>query len=489
MRVFGYVPGVRSIAVPCCGGSVPQGRGEGGANGLRRTGVLLSVALVAAAFAPHAHAADDPGPPPSPPAALVFASTASIAPDVPETSGVADAATPVDELAVPSDLPAPVTVAVAKKPANSAGWVEVRAAPLQRASRVIPARTTAVPSASTPAAPHATHRAAVKRRVPQYHGRPAQYHRPDVTTRPSESTRALLVPTSRHDGALMSADAEPSDGSQDPGDPCTSEPPICPDLCGDIPVQNSLQNVAEIVRCIVNAVTQEIGAQVPPAAPGDTSDGQYHCDDPQYQGPPCEQTPPAATPAAPPADTPAPDAAPATTPTPTSGSTAGPSAPVGATPAGPSTTHGGGADTSKADDGWQLVRAAPHRPAASHAVVAAISVPPATRPEVAHARVAVSRVHRAAHPARRLAPAARGGHHAALATAARASAPGDSDAWPLRTMIILLALATLALTLAAVAKVNGAGAAASVRARLGSRGLSRGGGPAANRKRGIRYRE
>lgn len=56
-------------------------------------------------------------------------------------------------------------------------------------------------------------------------------------------------------------------------------------------------------------------------------------------------------------------------------------------------------------------------------------------------------------------------------------------------MIALLALASLALALAAVAKVNGGVAAASVRARLASRGLSRGVGSAANRKRGIRYRE
>jgi hypothetical protein len=480
---------------------VPHGRGEGGANGLRRTGVLLSVALVAAAFAPQAHAADDSGPPTSPPAALVFAKTASIASDVPETSGVADPGTPVEEPAVPSDLPAvPVTVTVVKKPANDAGWVEVRPVPSHRASRVIPVRTATVPRASTPATPPATQSAAVKRRVPQYHRRPAQYHRAAVNMRPSESTRALPIPMDRHDGALMSADDPPSDGPQDTGDTCTSEPPICPDLCGDFPVQNSLQNIAEIVRCIVNAATQEIGAQVPPAAPGDTSDGQYHCDDPQYQGPPCEPTATSATPAAPPADTPAPDAAPATTPTPTSGSTAGPSAPVGATPSGPSTTHGGGADTSKADDGWQLVRAAPHRPAANHAMLPPASVPatsphgvPATSPHgvVARARVAAAapRIQKREHPARAVVRAPRGARSAALATAARASAPGDSDAWPLRTMIILLALATLALTLAAVAKVNGAGAAASVRARLGSRGLSRGGGSAANRKRGIRYRE
>jgi hypothetical protein len=86
-------------------------------------------------------------------------------------------------------------------------------------------------------------------------------------------------------------------------------------------------------------------------------------------------------------------------------------------------------------------------------------------------------------------PALRGGHHVALATAASPSAPSDSDAWPLRTMIALLALASLALSLAAVAKENGGGVAASVRARLGSRGLSRRGVSAANRKRGIRYRE
>jgi hypothetical protein len=60
-----------------------------------------------------------------------------------------------------------------------------------------------------------------------------------------------------------------------------------------------------------------------------------------------------------------------------------------------------------------------------------------------------------------------------------------SDTWPVRTMILLLALGSLALVLAAVTRVNGAAAAASVRARLGSRGLSRG----SARRRGIRYRE
>lgn len=475
-----------------------QGRGEGGANGLRRTGVLLSVALVAAAFAHQAHAADDPGPPPSPPSALVFASTASIAPDVPETSGVTDAATPVDESALPSDPPAaPVTVPVAKKPASNAGWVKVRPLVPHRAPSVIPTASAAVPRASTPVTPPATHRAAVKRRVPQYQRRPPQYHAADGAAGPAEPTRALLVPMPRYDGVLTSAEEAPSDDSQDPGGTCTSEPPICPSLCGDVPVQNSLQNVAEIVRCIVNAAMQEIGsgdngalpdtgAPLPPPVTGDTSDGQYHCDDPQYQGPPCDQSPTAA----PPADTPAPDAAPTATPTPTSGSTTGPSLPTGTTSSGPSTTHGG-ADQSNTDDGWRLVRAAPPRPPASHAMLAAASVPATSPHEVAQARgaVAVPRIQKRAQPERGFAPAPRGGHYAALATATRASAPADPDAWPLRTMIALLALASLALSLAAVAKENGGGAAASVRARLGSRGLTRRRGSAANRKRGIRYRE
>jgi hypothetical protein len=52
-------------------------------------------------------------------------------------------------------------------------------------------------------------------------------------------------------------------------------------------------------------------------------------------------------------------------------------------------------------------------------------------------------------------------------------------------MILLLALGSLALVLAAVTRVNGAAAAASVRARLSSRGLSRG----SARRRGIRYRD
>jgi hypothetical protein len=124
-------------------------------------------------------------------------------------------------------------------------------------------------------------------------------------------------------------------------------------------------------------------------------------------------------------------------------------------------------------------------------VLAAASVPATSPHEVAQARVAVvvPRIQKTAHPVRRFAPAPRGGHYAALATAMRASAPADPDAWPLPTMIALLALASLALSLAAVAKENGGGVAASVRARLGSRGLSRRGVSAANRKRGIRYRE
>ena len=277
---------------------------------------------------------------------------------------------------------------------------------------------------------------------------------------------------------------------------------MCPGVCGDIPVQNSLQNVAEILRCIVNPVTQEIGdgdngslpasgAQVPPPVAGDTSDGQYHCDDPQYQGPPCEQSPTAATPTAPPAATPAPDAAPTATPTPTSGSTTGPSGPAGATSPGPSTARGAAADTSNADDGWQLVHPAPSRPYAGHALIAVARVPATARHEVAPARivVAVPRSQKPGHPAHRFVPAPRGGHHVALATAASALAPSDSDAWPLRTMFALLALASLALALAAVAKVNGSVAAASVLARVASRGLSRGGVAAARRKRGIRYRE
>jgi hypothetical protein len=480
---------------------VRQGRRERGANGLRRTGVLLSVALVAAAFAHQARAADDSVPPPSPPSALVFASTASIAPDVPETSGITDAATPVDASALPSDPPAaPVTVPVAKKPAKDAGWVEVRPVS-HRASSVIPAPSAVVPHASTPATPPATHHAAVKRRVPQYHRRPGQYHGADRAAGPAQPTRVLLVPMPRPDGALVSAEEAPSDDSPDPDGTCTSAPPICPDLCGDVPVQNSLQNIAEIVRCIVNGATQEIasgdngslpdsGPQLPPEATGDTSDGQYHCDDPQYQGPPCEQSPTAATPAAPPAETPAPDAAPTATPTPTSGPTTGPSVPTGATSSGPSTTHGG-ADQPSTDDGWQLVRAAPHRPPARHAVLAAARVPATSPHEVAEARVAIAvpRSRKTEQPERGFAPASRGGHYAALATATRASGPADSDAWPLRTVIALLAFASLALCLAAVAKENGGGAAASVRARLGSRGLSRRGGSAANRKRGVRYRE
>ena len=485
-----------------------QGRREGEANGLRRTGVLLSVALVAAAFAPHTHAADDSGSPSSPPAALVFASTASIAPEVPETAGEADAPTPVDESAAPSDPPAaPVTITVAKKPANNEGWVEVRAVLSQRAPSVIPTRRAAVRYARTPVTPPAVQRAAAERRVPQYHRRPAQYHAAARSVGPSQPTRALLVPMHRHDGELTSADEAPSDGSQDPGDTCPSEPSICPDLCGDVPAQNSLQNIAEIVRCIVNAVTQEIGsgdngslpdsgAQVPAPVAGDTSDGQYHCDDPQYQCPPCEQSPTAATPAAPPADTPAPDAAPTatptpTTPTPTSGSTTGPSAPAGATSPGSSPTRGAAADASKADDGWQLVHAAPHRPPAGHAAFAATSVPATSPHEVAQARVVavVPRSQKVEHPAHRFVPALRGGHHVALATAASPSAPSDSDAWPLRTMIALLALASLGLALAAVAKANGGVAAAFVRTRLGSKALSRGAGSAANRKRGVRYRE
>jgi hypothetical protein len=484
---------------------VRQGRREGEANGLRRTGVLLSVALVAAAFVPHAHAADDSGSPSSPPAALVFASTASIAPEVPETAGETDAATPVDESAAPSDPPAaPVTITVAKKPANNEGWVEVRAVLSRRAPSVIPTRRAAVRYARPPVTPPAVQRAAAERRVPQYHRRPAQYHAAARSVGPSQPTRALLVPMHRHDGELTSADEAPSDGSQDPGDTCPSEPSICPDLCGDVLAQNSLQNIAEIVRCIVNAVTQEIGsgdngslpdsgAQVPAPVAGDTSDGQYHCDDPQYQCPPCEQSTTAATPAAPPAGTPAPDAAPTATPTttPTSGSTTGPSAPAGATSPGPSPTRGAAADTSNAEDGWQLVHAAPQRPPARHTVLAAASVPATSPHEVVQARVvaAVPRSPKAEHPARRLVPGLRGGHQVALATAASASAPSDSDAWPLRTMIALLALASLGLALAAVAKVNGGVAAASVRARLGSKALSRGAGFAAKRKRGVRYRE
>jgi hypothetical protein len=122
---------------------------------------------------------------------------------------------------------------------------------------------------------------------------------------------------------------------------------------------------------------------------------------------------------------------------------------------------------------------------------ATAKIPATSSREVAQARVAVAvpRIPKTAQPERQFAPAARGGHYAALATAAGASGAADSDAWPLRTMIALLALASLALTLAAVAKENGGGAAASVRARLGSRGLSRRGGSAANRTRGIRYRE
>jgi hypothetical protein len=467
---------------------VRKGRREGGANGLCRTGVLLSVALVAAAFVPRAHATDDPGPPPSPPTALVFANTASIAPDVPVTSGNDDPSGPVDEAAVPADPPeAPVPAPTVKKPANDAGWVEVARRSSQRAT-VIPPHVAVASHASTPATPPATQRAAVKRRVPQYHRHPAQYHAADVTPGPSESTGATLAPMQRHDGVLRGTDDSPSDGSTDTGDTCTSEPPICPDLCGDIPVQNSVQNIAEIVRCIVNGVTQEIGVELPPAAPGDTSEGQYHCDDPQYQGPPCDQAPTAATPAAPPDATPTPDAAPTATPTPAGGSTAGPSGPPGATPSGPSTTHVGTAGTSNAADGWQLVPAVRHRPVASHVVLAQASVPATSPRKVAHARVAAAaapRPQRVEERARGFLPALRGGHHVALATAATSAGAAHSDTWPVRTMILLLALGSLALMLAAVTRVNGAAAAASVRARLGSRGLSRG----SARRRGIRYRE
>jgi hypothetical protein len=426
---------------------------------------------------------------------LAFTSTASIAPDVPEMSDVPNADAPVAESPVPTASPTTsVAVAATKKPANAGGWVEVRLALSHHTASVIPQRSAAVPYASMPATPPATHRAAVKRRVPQYHRRPVQYHGADVTVGRSEPTRALLVPMHRDDGVLRSADEAPPDGPQVAGDACLSEPPICPDLCGDVPFQNSLQNVAEIVRCIVNATVQEIGsgdtgsppdfgAQVPAPAPGDTSAGQY-------QGPPCEQGSTTATPAAPPAGSPAPDAAPTAIPTPASGSTTGPSAPVAATSSGPPPTKGGAGETSNADDGWQLVRAARRRPPASRAVVAAASVSANGTHEVAQARVATShRTHKAAHPARKLVPGLQGDHHAALATASRASEPGDPDAWPLRTMIALLVFASLAFALAAVAKVTGAGAAASVAARLGSRSLSRGGSSRANRKRGIRYRE
>jgi hypothetical protein len=466
---------------------VHQARGEGGANGLRRTGVLLSVALVAAAFVPHAHAADDSGPPASPPATLVFANTASIAPDVPETSDIADPSAAVTETSVPTDAPvAPVLATVVKKPVNDAGWVEVRSRPSHRVTAISP-HAAAAPHASTPATPPAAHRAAVKRRVPQYHRRPAQYHAPDAALGPSESTGATLVPRQRHHGVVTSSDEPPSGGSTDTGDSCISEPSICPDLCGDIPVQNSVQNVAEIVRCIVNTVTQEIGAEVPPAVPGDTSEGQYHCDDPQYQGPPCDQTPTAATPAAPPDAMPTPDAAPTATPTPPGGSTTGPSGPAGATPSGPSTTNAGSTEPSNADDGWQLVPKASERPHPSQAVLAEASVPATSPREVAHVRVAaaVPRAQRVAQPPRRFAPAQRGGHPAALGTAATSAGAPRSDTWPVRTMILLLALGSLALVLAAVTRVNGGAAAASVRTRLGSRGLSRG----SARRRGIRYRE
>jgi hypothetical protein len=470
----------------CCGGNVHQGRGKREVNGLRRTGVLLSVALVAAAFASHAHAADDSGPPASPPATLVFANTASIAPDVPETSDIADPSAAVTETSVPAAPVAPVAATVVKKPVNDAGWVEVRSRSSHRVTAISP-HPAAASDASTPATPPATQRAAVKRRVPQYHRHPAQYHAADVTPGRSESTSATLAPMQRHDGVLTSSDDPPSDGSPDTGDPCTSEPPICPDLCGDIPLQNSVRNVAEIVRCIVNAVTQEIGAEVPPAVPGDTSGGQYQCDDPQYQGPPCDQPPIAATPAAPPDAAPTPGAAPTATPTPTGGSTTGPSGPAGATPSGPSTTHAGSTGTSNADDGWQLVPKASERPHASRAVLAEASVPATSPREPAHVRVAaaVPRAQRVLQPPRRFAPSLRSGHPDALATAATSTAAPHSDNWLARTMILLLALGSFALVLAAVTRVNGGAAAASVRARLGSRGLSRGSG----RRRGIRYRE
>jgi hypothetical protein len=458
--------------------------------------VALFVAAVSAALASPARGADETAPP-APPPVLKIASSATIAPDVPDTAAVADVSTPADETAVPADLDAPVIAA--ETPANQDGWVEVPAKPStsHRVPKVIPVRARLHARPATTTAPAAV----TQRHAVQYHPRPRQYHHRATSVRPTGRTSSLLASSQPARRGLSRAADEPASGLQSGDDICASEPSICPDVCSDDSIQNSLQNVAEIVRCIVNSALDEIGnsedgsapdsglatpAPPAPAAEPDTS-GQYQCEDLRYHDPACDSAPPAGSSATPPTSTPTPDAAPVAPP---SGITPSPPAPSGAAPSSAGAPPVGAATPSNVDDGWELVHEPREQQPVTHVIAAAPRVRSTPVLETTHARVRHVRV--SARPAVHTrapapAPATEGRPHVALARPAVGSSGSETGESPLRTAVALLALASLAMVLLAVARAYGGGTAVALRTRLGSKGLS-----AARRRRGdgerIRYR-
>lgn len=473
-----------------------QGREDAGIRALRCAGVALSVAAVAAAFASPARGSDDPAPQASPPV-LEIANAATIAPDVPETAIVDDAAVPADEPAMPAaeDLAAVTREA----PAKQDGWVEVRPAPSPAVRSAVPNRLPVVAHLPVPTRATATPPEAAQRRTARYHPRPRQYHPSNARAHMRDREAPAQSAMSRPQRAFpRSASASPS-GLENSDDTCTSARPICPDVCVSDPVQNSIQNVAEIVRCIVNSALQEIGnsddGSVPASAgatamptPESDSGGQYQCEDRRYHDPRCDSVAPATPPSVPPATTPMPDAAPVTPPTappPASAVSGGPASSATPVPAP------GRATAPNADDGWQLVEASPPRHLVTRpAAVSAYAVPRMLASPKARA-AAVPAPHKPTRPPVRVRTqrsTPHGPRSVALGPAAGAVPASGSEGWPLGTALALLALASLTLGLGAMGKVYGTGAAVAVRARLGSKGLSAAGRPRKGDAPGIRYR-
>jgi hypothetical protein len=413
---------------------------------------------------------------------LKIANSATIAPDVPETPVDADAPTPADETAVPADVDTPDVPA--ETPANQDGWVEVKPSTSHPAPTVISVRS-AVPAHVQ------VRRAAVPRHEVQYQASPRQYHRRSTKVRPAAHTSSLHAPSQPARSALSRSAHEPATGGQSGDDICTTEPPICPDVCSDDSPQNSVQNVAEIVRCIVNSALGEIGngeagsapdsgVVTPVPLPEPDASGQYQCEDLRYHHPACDSQAPAGSPAAPPTSTPTPDAAPVAPP---SGTTVTPTAP------GADSAPVGVAAPSNPDDGWELVHESRAPKPLSHVTAAAPLVRSTRVLQSAPARVHHVRVptHPMVHPPK-LSPTSEGRHRVALAPSAGASSGSKGAEWPLRTTVALLALASIALALAALAKVYGGGTAVALRTRLGSKGLSSARRRRPDDERGIRYR-
>jgi len=149
----------------------------------------------------------------------------------------------------------------------------------------------------------------------------------------------------------------------------------------------------------------------------------------------------------------------------------------------------GVAAPSNPDDGWELVHESRAPKPVSHLSAAAPRVRSTRVLQSAPARVHHVRLpaHPMVHPPK-LSPASEGRHRVALAPAVGASSGSNDGEWPLRTTAALLALASLALALAALAKVYGGGTAVALRARLGSKGLSAARRRRPDDERGIRYR-